>query len=277
MWCASSPHHVTGVFAPHSAPDPARAGSIGAGLAVEPRLVACLGPPAESPPPRVAERAAALLGAPELAGRLRIRTPLPPGKGYAVSAATAAASALAVGASLRRGYREALDIAHEADVLESSGLGDVLAISCGVGLVVRTAPGAPSVGRVECFQVPGTVAILAVDGPPLHTRRMLERMPEDAWALAMRLVERVAEERSIEAFVEAAHEFSRATGMLHWVLGGRDPPRVPGAIGYYAKKSVLVYVVEGDRVGDAASELRRAGLEPRLLEPSRGPPMVWWE
>jgi len=276
MWCAASPHHITGVFAPHHAPDPAETGSIGAGLAVEPRLRACLGPHAGGAP-GVAERVAALLGAPGMAERLDLRTPLPPGRGYAVSAATAVAAALVLGAPLRRGYREALDVAHEAEVIESSGLGDVLAISCGVGVVVRTSPGAPSLGRVECFQVPGTVAVLAVEGPPLHTRSMLERLPSEAWDLARRLVERVAEERSVEAFAEAAYEFSRATGMLKWVLDGREPPRVPGAIGFYAKKSVLVYLVESDRVGDAAAALRGAGLKPRLLEPSRGPPTLWWE
>ncbi len=240
---------------------------------MEPRLAACMKIGGSTP--SIVYRVAGLLGSPGLAERVSLRTPLPPGRGYAVSAATAIAASLVMAASMGYGVMRAYRIAHAAEVLESSGLGDVLAVSCGVGVVVRLTPGPPGVGEVECFQLPGSVSLLTVDGPPMHTRRLLASLGEEAWRLAERLVKRLSSRGGFMEFVEAAEEFSKTTGMIRWPLG-RDPPRVPGQVGVYAKKSVIVYIVERQLVGDAVEKLRAEGLEPRLLEPSKGPPTVWW-
>ncbi len=276
MWCASSPHHITGFFSPRPASSPREAGSVGAGLALEPSLRACLGGPAPREPPRVASRAAGLLGVPGLEERVRITAPLPPGAGYAVSAATAITVSLLAAASRGAGYFEALEAAHIAEVVEGSGLGDVLALSCGVGLVLRLAPGAPGVGRVECYPVPRTVSILTVEAGRMDTRRMVASIPQEAFALAESLLERLAESPSIEAFTEAAWQFSLASGMASRLLGGERPPRVPGQIGVFVKKGLIVYVVESEWAWDAAKALAGKGWKPRVLEASSGPPRIWW-
>ena len=278
MWCASSPHHVTSIFAPRTSGEPLEAGSIGLGLAIEPRLRACLdGQLPDKQAISTVERVARLLGRPDLAVRVRVLTPFPPGAGYAVSAAAAIAGGLVIAGASQRGVAEALEAAHVAEILEKTGLGDVLAISCGVGLVARYKPGAPGRGKVECFPLPGSVSIVAFETGRMHTSRLVSSLPRSAEKLAAHLVERFLEERSLEFFLEASERFSRETGLLYMALGGRDPPRVPGLLGFYAKKKVVVYVVESDRVGDAVEALARAGFEPRIIEASRGGPRVWWE
>jgi len=280
-WCASAPHHITAVFIPYDSTSLLGAGSIGVGLAVEPRLRACL-PGPEEPPTSTAARVVRLL---QLDGGLGSFTmPLPPGKGYAVSATSAIATALAgVTASGRKvGLLEALQAAHKAEILERTGLGDVLAISCGVGMVMRLVPGAPGVGRAECVPVPRSVSVISLEGEgTLWTGRLLEEeYLSRGRRLAGEALRRVFEERSLEAFAEEATRYTEELGLAGRVLGGGSSVlrRVPGLIGYYAKKRLVVVLVESNLAGDALEVLEGlAGARARLLAPSERGVEVWWD
>jgi len=280
-WCASSPHHVTSIFIPRRAGTLEESGSVGAGIAVEPRLTACIGARGWGWTPAgtysTANRVARLLGRPGEEARIGVRAPLPPGAGYAVSAAAALATGLVLARAGGEGWREALLAAHAAEILESTGLGDVLALSCGVGIVLRLRPGAPGRGEVDCIQLPGTLEVLGVETGREHTSRFLSLVDDEFAAKARRALDRIFEARSVEAFIEWSMWFSRESGMLSLALGGSHIPRLPGLIGYYAKKRVVVFFVEREWSGDAASILRRAGWTPRLLTPSSHGPSIWWE
>ena len=279
-WCAESPHHVTSIFVPHPSTSPLLTGSVGAGLVVEPRLRACLPGPSE-PPTSTARRALALLGAEPSGSYL---APLPPGKGYAVSAASAVAAALASSSPRgKTGVLEALRAAHVAEVLERTGLGDVAAISCGVGVALRLQPGAPGLGRVECIPVPRSIGVIAAEAPgTMHTSRLLSLdLLHRARGLAERLLSAIFEERSVEAFARASTAFTQQLGLARRVLGERAAEalrRLPGLIGYYAKKRVALALVEEDRLGDALEALGRvSGITVRLLRASESGPRVWWD
>jgi pantoate kinase len=270
--CADSPHHITSIFAPYEGRSLDETGSIGAGIAVEPRLRACYSSEGTSKISTV-KRVARLLGIAN--DNATLITPLPPASGYAVSAAGAVAAALSFTAG-RLPVEEALRAAHRAEVLEGTGLGDVLAISCGVGIVLRTKPGAPGVGATMCMQVPGTVSILSVETGKMHTSNMLANLRPDFASLARKYLEKLFEDYTFESFAYYSERFSKESGLLANALGGRELPKLPGIIGVYGKKRVLVFLVEKDRAADAAAILEKWGARPRLLEPSRGPPRVWW-
>ncbi len=244
-------------------------------MAVEPRARACLGGPPGSPGVSTVERVARLHGLGE-PPRITLTTPLPPGAGYAVSAASAVASSLVLGASAGRGYVESLAVAHEAEIIESTGLGDVLAISCGVGVVLRLEPGAPGVGRAECIPVPSTLSVVAGHSGRLHTRSLLSGLDERVLEYASTALRRIESEFTVESFIYWSEWFSRRSGFLSSALGGRELPRIPGAVGVYGKKRVVVVFVEREWARDAVEALELAGLEPRILEPSPGPPRLWW-
>ena len=279
-WCAWSPHHITSIFHPVYTSSPLSTGSLGIGLAVEPGFTSCF-PGVEEPPTGTARRALRLLGARDPRGKFI--SPLPPGRGYAVSAASAVTSALAsVKINGRKiGVFEAFQAAHKAEVLERTGLGDVLAISCGIGIVIRLHPGAPGLGRVECVPLPRNIGIISVEGAGRSTRELLsERYIRESAPLALRLIRRVSDERSLESFAHASQVYTDSLNLLSHVVGGQAYVirSTPGLIGYYAKKSVAVVIVEEDRLGDAFEHLGNLkGVSLRLLRPSESGVRVWWD
>ncbi len=279
-WCASAPHHITSIFLPVEATRLEIMGSKGAGIAVEPQARICLG--GNQALPATAERAVRLLGiAPSR--NYTIREPLPPAKGYAVSASTAIAAALATVQGLRgKGVREALDVAHKAEILENTGLGDVLAISCGIGIVYRLEAGEPGIGKVTCKQLPASISVFTVESEQsMHTRALLEAFNSaELRAIARRRLNRVFEDLSFESFVRESQSFTLEAQTHIRALGGLAERirRVPGMIGFYSKKLVTVVFVEKDHAVDARDYLLSLrGVNIRVLEPSSGGPRVWWE
>ena len=277
--CATSPHHVTALFKPSTVGGLSEIGSIGVGLVVEPRVKVCIpgGVRLEDVAIGTARRVGELLGLRDL--RVEVDTKLPPGFGFAVSAATAVASALTAGFLRGLSYMKSLRVAHEAEVLESTGLGDVLAISCGVGLAVRFKPGAPGVGVVDCRQLPPGVSILALAIRQASTSSLVKSYVERGLhEKASPLIERISESMDFNVFSELVMRFNVDNGILRELVGvdGEEHLlRTPGLITVYGKKGVIVVVVESDRLGDSLSHLQRLGYKIYYLEPSRVGPDIW--
>jgi len=278
--CSTSPHHITALFKLHTGKGGlSEIGSTGVGLVVEPRARVCI--PGEEGLDNVTistvRRVRELLGLYDL--RLEINTPLPPGVGFAVSASTAIASALTMGFLRGLTYTKSLKVAHEAEIIESTGLGDVLAISCGVGLAVRIKPGAPSVGLVDCKQLPPGLSILALMVKQEHTRDLLRYYVEmGLHEKAEPLIERVIESMDFNVFSELVLKFNVDNGVLRGLVGESGEEhllKTPGLVTVYGKKGVVVAVVEGDRLGDSLGHLQKLGYKIYYLEPSRGGPELW--
>lgn len=277
--CATSPHHITALFKPHISEDVIQTGSTGVGLVVEPRVKLCTSGSlslADAPISTI-RRVGELLDLRE--GLVDLNLTLPPGVGFAVSAASAIASALSLGLSKGLSYMRSLVVAHKAEVMESTGLGDVLAISCGVGLAVRFKPGAPGVGFVDCKQLPGGLSILALVVRQEHTRDLIRYYVERRLhEKAAPLIESIGESMSFEVFSELTLKFNVDNGILRQLVGERGEEhllRTPGLVTVYGKKGVIVVVVELDRLNDAVEHLKTLGYKIYYLEPSRGGPEVW--
>ncbi|NOY11714.1 MAG: GHMP kinase [Archaeoglobi archaeon] len=145
---------ITAIFSTKIDRDPKKAGSYGVGFTVDMGVEA-----------RASEREGVFLNGERvsfptvehvlerLGGTgVDLRTRLPVSCGFGVSGASALATAVEI--SLQKGlnlpFFRLADIAHEAEVVNRTGLGDVVTQSFG-GIVARVRPGSPSKSRVERF------------------------------------------------------------------------------------------------------------------------------
>ncbi|EQD31594.1 pantothenate kinase [mine drainage metagenome] len=197
---AFAPGHVTGIFAPASTGrDPRARGSRGAGVVLELGVVAAV-----AWRPGAARRLRILDGGREefpistdVARRLvgnrrgsltvRLHHELPIGQGFGMSAAGAAATALAVSAALGRPRVRAIEIAHLGDLFGGGGLGGVAAI-LGGGLEFRRTPGIPPFGN--SLRMPWSPSVFVgvvghpLPSPPrLRNARFLQRARTSARGL----------------------------------------------------------------------------------------------
>ena len=178
------PSHITGFFAAHRRDRPQFSGSVGAGLCLS------LGAATSVEPAPELERTEILLNgkareapvsrfvADRLAGdrgpvRLMTRLDMPSGAGFGASGAGALGAAYALNSCFGLGLtaNQAAAVAHEAEVIHRTGLGDVIAQNSG-GLVVRLYPGAPGTGKIDRIPVPPLPISYVVRGP-ISTREIL--------------------------------------------------------------------------------------------------------
>jgi pantoate kinase len=176
------PSHITGFFAAHRRDDPLQSGSIGCGLCLSLGATTII----ESAP-EIQDTEIVLNGAvsrapvsrfvvEKLAKKpVRVKTELemPFGAGFGASGAGALGCAYALNSHFDLGLTadQAACFAHAAEVVNGTGLGDVIAQNTG-GLVVRLEPGAPGIGRIDRIPVPPLPVDYVVRGP-ISTRDVL--------------------------------------------------------------------------------------------------------
>lgn len=273
--CATSPHHITALFLPALGDSPKESGSVGVGIAVEPRVKACIGEgdPLSSQKISTVRRVASMLGIQEAPAK--IITPLPPGVGFAVSAASSISTSLAAGTMKGLTLLRSLTIAHEAELAERTGLGDVLAISCGIGLVFRLRPGAPGVGFADCKQLPSGLALIAAELRREHTSDFVSKyLARGLHERARPAIERILESMDFHAFAEEVMRFNVETNLFKEAGVEEIVSKTPGLVTAYVKKGVLVMVLEGDALRDAVELILKFKLRPFYLEPSKGGPTI---
>lgn len=253
------PAHVTGFFVPLWSPDPLRAGSIGAGIVLEPG-VTC-----------EARRGSGRLlvnGEPFRGDNFRrlldvtrdyvVRTGLKLGAGYGLSASIALACALTDAAEKSSDPQEAFKRAHVTEVENVTGLGDVLALHAGAGLVLRTRPGAPGIGESEVVENRDDVVVLTSMLGEMSTKEMLtrfaDRIREHGWAAYRKFVS----DPTLERFLECSREFSRGVGFLTDRVEAAMGPVEDLVLGYSVKKMVLFAVAEVRYAEEVGEHMRRA-------------------
>lgn len=258
-----SPHHITGFWVPVRSSDPLTTGSLGAGVLIEPGIVGkgsngssnmcrvyvddrCV----ELPISRIIEEDVGVL-----AGSVDVKPSIPLGMGGAVSAfisITLSCEAIKsrVGpCTARESLMEASRIAHKAEVLSLTGLGDVIAMITGGGLVLRLRPGAPGYGEATAIKDPELDRVLftiASIERRITTPDMLSSMWDRIATHGSEAYKEFQRNPTLERFLEISNRFSRSVGFLSGDLGeaidrSLDPlARRGDVLGYYAKKSLLV-------------------------------------
>ena len=147
------PGSITAFFSPEIHENPLKSGSLGVGITVGMGVratylegrIAVNGETWDFPTVRyVVEK----LGG----GGISISMELPVGCGFGMSGASALAAAFETASArgVNAPFSRLADLAHEAEVIHRTGLGDVVSQSHG-GVVARLSPGCPSVAKVERF------------------------------------------------------------------------------------------------------------------------------
>jgi pantoate kinase len=226
------PGHITGFFEVFNSRDPLLSGSRGCGVVLSKGTFTKVnaregeaidvdiyvnGRPCDCPVTRhVVDRIGKMSGT-KYSIRIEHRLELPMKYGFGMSGAGALGTAIALNRALELGLTrdDCGRIAHEAEVLNGTGLGDVIAELTG-GLVLRTRPGAPGVGCVEKIPLESSVVVYLV-GDELETREVL---------LDRKKIERInmAGRKSFESFIHtstpdnflrSSWSFARETGLVN--------------------------------------------------------------
>ncbi|WP_331236192.1 pantoate kinase [Natronorarus salvus] len=212
------PGHVTGFFSVHEDEDPIRAGSRGAGLTLtdgvsvraEPageRSVTLEGETVDIDP---VER---VLDALSVTCRVEAESDLPIGAGFGTSGAMALGTALAANRTFDRrlSANELVRLAHGAEVLSGTGLGDVVAQAHG-GIPIRLEAGAPPHGFLDA--VPATARIEYVTFGELATEEVLSSETETLSAAGARALSALVEEPTLPHLMLVSRRFAREAGLL---------------------------------------------------------------
>ncbi len=268
--------------------NPLETGSLGAGLLLEPWVIARIRPSTRFAVKFFVEGRETSLPEP-LANALRIlgkrvelpqaevvvESPRPIALGYAVSGAASLALCLSLAAYTGLALEEAARCAHVAEVTAGTGLGDVVAQYYGRMLEVRVKPGGPGYGQVMSLPAP-IVKVLTIELSPMTTREMHRRFLERIHREALKSYTRFMEARSFKAFLAEARRFSLSIGFgdpdLHRIL---DKMVESGnLLGWYVKKGVAVIVPRDDRVHWVYEELASLGYTVKASKIATEPAVV---
>jgi pantoate kinase len=236
------PSHITGFFAAHRRDDPLRSGSIGCGLCLSLGATTTI----ESAP-EILETEIVLNGAvseapvsrfvvEKLARKpVRVKTELemPFGAGFGASGAGALGCAYALNSHFDLGLTadQAACFAHSAEVVNGTGLGDVIAQNMG-GLVVRLEPGAPGIGRIDRIPVQ-PLPVNYVVRAPISTRDVLSdqdamsSVNEAGHAALKELLKRP----TLRDFMQLSRRFTMQSGLASdWALNAIEAVEAAGGM-----------------------------------------------
>ncbi len=133
---------------------------------------------------------------------------VPVGYGLGSSGAVALSLALALNKALNLNLskEQVGEIAHNAEVICKTGLGDVLASYHG-GFEIRTKPGAPGIGAVEKIDTDSNVILICFS--PISTKKFISEKIETINGLGGKMVNQLRETRDYKDFQDMSIEFSK--------------------------------------------------------------------
>jgi pantoate kinase len=212
------PGHVTGFFSAHRTDDPATTGSRGAGLTLsdgvrvtvtpaERTRVALDGQRVEMAP---VERV--LDGVGQTAS-VTVDSDLPVGAGFGVSGAAALGTALASNTAFggARSENDLVELAHVAEVVSGTGLGDVVAQARG-GVPIRVEPGAPGVGELD--GVPASTRVEYVTFGELSTPDVIEGDTTRLTRAGETALEQLRAEPTLPTLMRCSRQFAVGADLL---------------------------------------------------------------
>ena len=277
---AFAPAHITGFFAARPDPDPVKAGSVGCGLCLETGVTARVTTGTTGTQdtaditgsgalirlngkqidlPTVEYVVGSLLGAGHSRCVVDLAADVPLGFGFGVSGAAALATALAVNADQGQGLtmEQAAVVAHSAEVVNRTGMGDVAGQYAG-GLVIRTAAGAPGVGAVEKVPVDATEVSWVCLGEIL-TSSVLddEKTMKMINILGQRALKELLKRPGLEYFISLSRDFAFEAGLVS--PGAADAIEAVEAAGGLASMAMLGDTVFALGDGSALMEFGQVG------------------
>ena len=275
------PLHITGFFSPKLASRPLNSGSIGAGLLIKPGIrcrwkllkkagknkVFYNGKKVKIAP---IKELFSLIG-PEQKFLIKLHSPVDLGFGYGASAASTLAVSLALCSFLKKTALEAAQLAHTAEVKSLTGLADVSAIFSGKGLVARTVPGGPGVGKIKSYPLPSSIRIVTADLKKKETKKMLELMTPQVKRLGAKLLKDFLSRPSLEKFFFCSQLFSEKTNFAKKNFFESLNSLKKISFGMSVKKGVFFTAVREDSVLKARAVLKNLSARIHTFKPVLSP------
>jgi len=259
------PSHITGFFAARRQDDPLRSGSIGCGLALDLGAVTTVEPADETRiflNGRISDAPVSRYVVDRLAkSPVRVKTELmmPLGAGFGASGAGALGAAYTINALFDLGLtsNQAASVAHSAEVVNSTGLGDVIGQNTG-GLVMRLEPGAPGIGKVDRIPLPPLEINYVVKGP-ISTREVLSdpaAMKEINKAGQAALKDLLARP-TLTRFMSLARRFTAESGLASdWAMDAIEAVESCGGMASMIMLGDCIFAIGG---AEALAEFGQAG------------------
>jgi len=226
------PGHVTGIFRIFDEyKDPLRCGSIGAGFSVSlgtftsvsvmdyPSLEITTDYNKERVDAKVTKTVIQRLTE-EYERTLKVHvdhnSSLLSGAGFGASGAGALGTALALGHLLDSDieYEKAAGFAHIAEIMNHTGLGDVLSQTIG-GIEVRIRAGGPGIGVIQNISYPDSLKVVVAGSSGLQTAEVLTNSGFRARinSIGDKLVRKVIDSPTINTFIECSRKFAEQIGL----------------------------------------------------------------
>ncbi|MGE5373407.1 MAG: pantoate kinase [Phycisphaerales bacterium] len=259
------PSHITGFFAARPKDEPLLSGSIGCGLnlvlgaetTVKPSdemVIKLNGEVSDAPVSRyVVERLA------KSPVEISTRLDMPLGAGFGASGAGALGAVYSLNAYFDLGLTtsQAGAVAHCADVVNRTGLGDVIAQNTG-GLVIRLEPGAPGIGALDRIPVPPLEVNYVVKGP-ISTCTVLsdEKVMKDINTAGELALKELLARPTLEEFMRLSRRFTGQIGIASdWALDAIEAVDAAGGMASMVMLGDAVFAFGG---AEALAEFGEVG------------------
>ncbi len=144
---------------------------------------------------------------------------VPIGGGYGTSGASALAVSIALAKALRARVtlNDIATIAHEADIVNKTGLGTVVGIlGCCGGIVIVEEPGGPGVAKTNSIMLEDDLRILTIFYGARSKEAILSNAQglKDISKIGTKALEKILEDPTPETFIEQCRWFAEATGLM---------------------------------------------------------------
>lgn len=277
----SSPYHISGFWVPIKSKDPITTGSLGAGILLEPLITAqnnngkchtsvngmCI--PIDPVEFLIMEKKIDNIS-------VNIKSTIPLGAGGAVSAFASLVvsceflKSLNLSPTTHEFILEASKLAHKAEVISMTGLGDVIAMVTGGGLVLRTRPGAPGIGEATSINTrDNLIFTLGLIKNNLTTQQMLTSMWDKINTTGRRIYDEFLRKPDLETFLLLSRKFSKELGFLDKKLEENLNTKFKqliaqgGIVEFFVKKSLLIIAHESSISEEVSQNL--SGIVNRVL------------
>ncbi len=147
------------------------------------------------------------------------RISVPIGGGYGTSGASALAVSIALAKALRARVtlNDIATIAHEADIVNKTGLGTVVGIlGCCGGIVIVEEPGGPGIAKTNSIMLEDDLRILTLFYGARSKETILSNAQglKDISNIGSKALEKILEDPTPETFIEQCRWFAEATGLM---------------------------------------------------------------
>ncbi len=265
---ASVPSHITGFFSATLRENPMKSGSVGCGMTLDLDATTTVehadkteiilnGELSDAP---VSRYVVDMLSKSPVKVKTTLDMPLGFGFGASGAGALGCAYALDADFELGRTANQIASVAHVAEVIYRTGLGDVIAQNSG-GLVLRLNAGAPGIAKIDRIPLPPT-RIDFVVRRPMSTKEILSDpgIMKEINREGLASLRELLKKPTLRNFMNLSRQFTIRTGLAtDWVLEAMDAVEAVGGLASMIMLGDAVFAISNSETHEALKEFGDVG------------------